>query len=486
MNKPFRNLLIIGILLLVCVSAFWLSHRSKSGSALAKYKAELRQKGEKITFAELGFPRAAETNRSIQLLTNAVKRIKGGAFEPGALATMQFTGPGRAQVSWSAPAAVLSGRYGRGTSNTLSWETVSAALDATRPALEEIRLACEHPPRFFQNDPANYPNVIHYPFVSMRNAAQWLMGDAVAALHANEQERAFRDVHALAQLVQFHRDDPTLVCQMIRVAIAGLGLSVTWEALQAGGWTESELGVIQRDWESANLIDGLEKAMLGERAFGDMFFAEIRNNGALRTNQKFSVASSNSKFRQRLESMFEAFVWKLNLGEEELLTFQEYQRGLEPVRNLEKNKPWPEIRASLQPVRGKVQGPPWLQKYRHPISSMLIPNYAKALQTTVRNETQRRLTVVAIALQRYELRHYRPPSSLQELVPEFFSAVPIDPMSGEPLRYRLNPDGSFLLYSVGEDGKDDSGDANLSSPAKTFDLWSGKDAVWPAAWAGDK
>ena len=51
------------------------------------------------------------------------------------------------------------------------------------------------------------------------------------------------------------------------------------------------------------------------------------------------------------------------------------------------------------------------------------------------------------------------------------------------LRYRLKPDGTFLLYSVGEDARDDGGDPTPPSAGK-FDLWEGRDAVWPSSAAG--
>jgi hypothetical protein len=57
--------------------------------------------------------------------------------------------------------------------------------------------------------------------------------------------------------------------------------------------------------------------------------------------------------------------------------------------------------------------------------------------------------------------------------------VPYDYMSAKPLRYRLQADGSYVLYSVGQDGKDDGGDP--TSPSGTpAGLWSGRDAVWPS------
>jgi hypothetical protein len=111
----------------------------------------------------------------------------------------------------------------------------------------------------------------------------------------------------------------------------------------------------------------------------------------------------------------------------------------------------------------------------------VLPNYIKAGRTCIRNETQRQLTITAIALARFHLRDGKFPAELDALVPQFLSAVPIDPMSAKPLRYRLNGDGSFTLYSVGEDGRDDGGDPTSGSATNRFGLWEGQDAVWPTA-----
>jgi hypothetical protein len=100
---------------------------------------------------------------------------------------------------------------------------------------------------------------------------------------------------------------------------------------------------------------------------------------------------------------------------------------------------------------------------------------------TIESETLRELTVAAIALKRHELRHGRPAPNLAALVPEFLTELPRDYMDGKPLRYRLNPDGGFLLYSVGQDGHDDGGDATPARMNVTiFNLQNGRDLVWPA------
>src|SRR5262249_6607017 len=48
------------------------------------------------------------------------------------------------------------------------------------------------------------------------------------------------------------------------------------------------------------------------------------------------------------------------------------------------------------------------------------------------------------------------PRSLPDLVPNYLSAVPLDPFDAAQLRYRLTAEGA-VIYSVGRDGRDDGG-----------------------------
>lgn len=64
------------------------------------------------------------------------------------------------------------------------------------------------------------------------------------------------------------------------------------------------------------------------------------------------------------------------------------------------------------------------------------------------------LVVIAIDLYRREARAW--PESLDRLVPRFIRSIPPDRIDGNPLRYRLGPDGP-VLYSMGADEDDDGG-----------------------------
>jgi hypothetical protein len=62
---------------------------------------------------------------------------------------------------------------------------------------------------------------------------------------------------------------------------------------------------------------------------------------------------------------------------------------------------------------------------------------------------------IVCKLERYRLAHGAYPASLTDLTA--YGPLPNDPMNGEPYHYQLKPDGTFLLYSVGWDQKDDHG-----------------------------
>jgi hypothetical protein len=95
-------------------------------------------------------------------------------------------------------------------------------------------------------------------------------------------------------------------------------------------------------------------------------------------------------------------------------------------------------------------------------------------------EAARELAIAAIALKRFELEQGHLPDRLERLAPEFVKSVPRDPVDGEPLRYRLNSDGTFLLYSVGANAVDDGGSAaSTNSTSKSFSWQQGLDWVWP-------
>jgi hypothetical protein len=86
----------------------------------------------------------------------------------------------------------------------------------------------------------------------------------------------------------------------------------------------------------------------------------------------------------------------------------------------------------------------------------LLNGMRNALPREAETSAQIRVAITGIAIERFRLAHERLPERLDALVPQFFSAVPVDPFDGQPLRYHRLEKG-YVIYSVGRDGHDNNG-----------------------------
>jgi hypothetical protein len=68
--------------------------------------------------------------------------------------------------------------------------------------------------------------------------------------------------------------------------------------------------------------------------------------------------------------------------------------------------------------------------------SSSISGLGNAVRKTMAAEASKRIVITAIALKRFQLEHGNFPEKISELVPEFLPVAPLDPVDGQPLRYR--------------------------------------------------
>ena len=92
-----------------------------------------------------------------------------------------------------------------------------------------------------------------------------------------------------------------------------------------------------------------------------------------------------------------------------------------------------------------------------PFTKVVAPVYERSSLNFARNDAGNAVWLCALALHAYALETGKFPSKLDELVPRYLKAIPADPFgAGEKLRYRRTAQ-SYLLWSIGPDGKDDGG-----------------------------
>jgi len=98
----------------------------------------------------------------------------------------------------------------------------------------------------------------------------------------------------------------------------------------------------------------------------------------------------------------------------------------------------------------------------------LLPNLGRAVVIMDKAQVRRSVTAVALALATYRAETGSYPADLKVLAPKYLKRVPIDWCSGKPLIYKRTAKG-FLLYSVGENMRDDGGRDRSDNKAEDDD-----------------
>ncbi len=121
--------------------------------------------------------------------------------------------------------------------------------------------------------------------------------------------------------------------------------------------------------------------------------------------------------------------------------------------------------------------PPWEQKMLPPVEELaglpksgwrlrlspvvvMLPALSRLADAGYRTTVQRDGVLVAVAAELFKRREGRYPERLEQMVPRYLPAVPVDLFDGKPLRYTVR-DGRPLVYSVGHDRVDDGGRGSM-------------------------
>ncbi len=118
------------------------------------------------------------------------------------------------------------------------------------------------------------------------------------------------------------------------------------------------------------------------------------------------------------------------------------------------------------------------------MSELISPTLSRVINTEWRIRMETRLAATALAAALYRAEHGRWPESVEALVPHYLPVVPLDPWGGgAPIKIALIPNGlpdgspRPVVYSVGEDGQDDTA-AGATPPQEpqfgyhqTLDQW---------------
>ena len=472
-----------------------LAERIRGESALSARLKALAVKGEALSLAKLKPKRPAPDQNvftELLMLTNRLAVTLSNL--DNAPPSLRLTSPGRAVVvaqldEWSPD--------GRATND---WQEFGQGLEQARDILASLKSAAQKP---------IYDSGIDYekgfvdfqltPIAEVKRSCQLLSWSVLYALKQGNLDTAHKDLSALVALIAKQTPEPLIICQLVRYACAAFAFNATWQALQADGWSDAQLASLGAAWQPCDFVKDMAFAMVMERAMTLDFYAQIRDS---RKKLDF-VIQQHQKTQEMTDGAYGALpakgyvlnwlylpVWRFAwIAQDELASLEQSQFTIERER-LTRTNGWaalagartdPKLNRRHSFESGEKLG--WYDRLRFLFASENFSITDSLIRRTLEVQTQQQMVLTVLALQRYRLRTGRLPAQLSELVPQYLAVLPHDFMSGEALRYRLRPgDGDFLLYSVGEDGKDDGGDPTRREEKKSYrQIWDGRDAVWPSA-----
>ena len=494
-----------GVILLLTAGLWLYRSLSRPQREVAGYKRKLLAAGEKLTVEEL-LPAGVPFERNSVAIFNQshlVRNAKGSLLDTNGPSAMQMVAPGKALIRWAQP------DVRNETTNT--WEETEAVLAQDDQALELLEQIIERPVLDFHLDYRQGFSLMLPHLGALKQATQRLSYGAVLELHRGDSEAAAIKVRTVLAIAKGMADERLVISQLVRMAIAHIALAANWELLQSANATDEQLAALQRDWTGLEFSPAVENALLMERAIAEMTLARMRNssaafnqvaNGWGSTRNASSAGNWLDQAAELTVLKTKETVWHFAWSyPDQLKALQGHQAVIEAVRQFKNGEPFKvaleneEKRLNELGIIARPNDSDVLFDFNDMDLRSLFSRSVLSLQSLLRRvlvvEASRRMTLTAIALKRYQLRHGSYPRELAALEPDFLRTIPRDPVDGQRLRYRLNPDGTFLLYSIGEDGDDNGGDASSANEntsfssqrgrdeTKLFSWLRGRDLVWP-------
>jgi hypothetical protein len=233
-----RWILGLALLLVVGTALTLLLLSSHHRGALERYRAELRAKGQ---------PQDLCRNRPAAAHQRAERRACADQFvrAPAGCAGLPAIAAGRSAV--------------RGAARALAGSCSARSKARPMPG-PPCSIACAPIPRHWPNcaPPARMPAFDFAPryedgahmslshLAGAKRLIQMLTADALVQLHDGHPEVALADVEAGLNFTARWNREPTLITQLVRIALASILSSATWDLLEHyRGWTEADLTSLQ-------------------------------------------------------------------------------------------------------------------------------------------------------------------------------------------------------------------------------------------------
>ena len=319
--------------------------------------------------------------------------------------------------------------------------------DQFNPDFNLIREVLKRPFARMDGDYSQWFTMPIPDYVSVRAVVQTLAQRAQCYLLLGQPEKALPELTLLNDSRRLLESAPTgkpmtLVATMIDAAVVDLYADTITEGMRLGAWHEPQLIELQQQRDELKL-SLIAESFRAERAGMCSYFEQLLSHDT----GVWEFVKSESHLAMPRGWLY------LNL-----ITIAKFHQDVLDVIDVKQNT------VLSHKVDEITEGFDARTKHFRPntyVAAIVIPNYTRAIVTFAHSQTLANEAQVVCALERYRLAHNQYPESLEALIPLFMEKLPRDVIDGEPLHYRRQANGTFLLYSVGWNETDDGGQVAL-------------------------
>jgi hypothetical protein len=319
-------------------------------------------------------------------------------------------------------------------------------LQGNSKALESLRDAAAISECRYSLDLSQGPSVLMTHLPNVRDGCRLLCLEAVLHAENRDPNRTAKTIEAVLHVAQSLDKEPVMISHLVRMAAANVAGVALERALNQVEFTDGQLTRLQKAFCDVRASDGALRALAGTRC---LYLTAFERPQAL-DRQSFDHLPP-----MPLLEVYDA----LGLSAREGTIFLDYVNECIRIAQL----PTFERSAAIGAVEARVRARRGLFLHEIGYMSFLIRREMQELAWT-------ELAATAVAVERYRLARGSLPETLDQLVPAGLAVVSQDPFDGALLRYTRR-DRGFVIYSVGEDCKDDSGkDEAHKKQGETYDL----------------
>jgi hypothetical protein len=266
------------------------------------------------------------------------------------------------------------------------------------------------------------------PLLDLRTLSNAIYVAACLEIEAGRPDDATRILASGLAVAASLSDEPALIVQLIRIAVALIQFDAVEELITHADPSETALADLARWLRENRQADPIWVGLLGELRYFNAAFTTLDDGRGARMH--LAQGSFWSGPHRRIGRPFLRLAWASYLRRMGALL--EAQAGPRP----------------LQPFDAATRSG-WLERSLPAVGPGLGPALEQAMESGDLFMSALGATEVGVALRRYRLDRGEYPDDLSALVPEYLARLPIDPFTGLPPVYARRGAGFIVTGQAG-------------------------------------